>query len=153
LPLWTPKNAIYLAENERQSLETLIRKHKTPVQIALRAQIILYADDGFGNNEISRCLKISVDMVRYQRKRFVDQADKEILIADRLKDVQRPGAPAKFTMEQQPIYTLLPVKTLKTQNVRSVTGAHENRPMNLSDVLLLNPFQHAMSDVCWKRRI
>ncbi len=48
---------------------TCIRLH--PIQIALRAQIILKAEKGSGNKEISRTLNISVDMVRYWRKRFL----------------------------------------------------------------------------------
>jgi len=100
MPRQTPKNKIRLVKTDREALENIVRKHKTPIQIALRAQIILEADKVRGNNEIARSLYISVDMVRYWRERFLALAQRDVPVADRLKDAQRPGAPAIFTPEQ-----------------------------------------------------
>ncbi len=73
---------------------TCIRLH--PIQIALRVQIILEAEKGSGNKEISRTLNISVDMVRYWRKRFLALAQRDVPVVDRLMDADRTGTPDKL---------------------------------------------------------
>ncbi|UXE59039.1 MAG: helix-turn-helix domain containing protein [Woronichinia naegeliana WA131] len=47
---------------EREHLEKLINRHTTEQQIALRAKIVLLADEGENNREIARKLKISRKM-------------------------------------------------------------------------------------------
>ena len=66
-------NPLYLTKTERSELEELIKKHSTPQQIALRARIILLADEGKNHRQIARELKISRDTSRHWRRRIGDR--------------------------------------------------------------------------------
>jgi putative transposase len=48
---------LQLTETERQQLQQLANRHSTPQQIAVRASIILLADEGQNHREIARALK------------------------------------------------------------------------------------------------
>ncbi len=94
---------IELADIERQALETVVRRHGTPQQIAVRARIILAADEGHSNGQIARELGISEDMVRLWRRRWRELQPtslKDLPLVDRLRDLPRPGAPRRITDEQ-----------------------------------------------------
>lgn len=78
---------IELVAAERQELERLTRRHSTPQQLALRAQIVLAAADGANNCQIARQLDVSLDMVRRWRERWLAcQATslEDLPVADRL---------------------------------------------------------------------
>jgi len=89
-----------LTDSERSDLEQIVRKHKMAQQIVLRAQIILLADDGLNHRQIARELKISRDMARHWRLRWLTLAEREVPISERLQDAPRCGSPATFTPEQ-----------------------------------------------------
>jgi len=92
-----------LAAAERHELERLVRRHSTPQQLALRAQIVLAAADGANNCQIARQLEVSLDMVRRWRDRCLacQAASLEDLpVTDRLTDAPRPGTPVRITDEQ-----------------------------------------------------
>jgi len=89
-----------LEELERLELQQLVKQHKTPQQIARRAQIILRADEGQTHRQIARALNISRDMARHWRQRWWDTAGRGQSVWERLQDAARPGAPATFTPEQ-----------------------------------------------------
>ena len=94
---------IELVDVERLELERLARRHSTPQQLALRAQIVLAAADGANNCQIARHLDVSVDMVRRWRTRWlVCQAAslEDLPVVDRLTDAPRPGKPVRITDEQ-----------------------------------------------------
>lgn len=91
---------LHLTEEERAELHQLVNKHTTPQQIALRARIILLADGGLNHRQIGRELKISRDMARTWRQRWIDRAGSQASTLARLQDEERPGAPATFTPEQ-----------------------------------------------------
>jgi transposase len=94
---------VVLSEEERRGLEGLVRAHRTPQQIALRARIVLAAADGLNNTQIARQLGVDADTVRLWRMRWLglQAASLEDLgIADRLTDAPKPGAPARITAEQ-----------------------------------------------------
>ena len=94
---------IDLADAERRELERLVRRHATPQQLALRAQIVLAAADGANNCQIARDLNVSLDMVRRWRERWLacQAASLEDLpVAERLTDAPRPGTPVRITAEQ-----------------------------------------------------
>ncbi len=55
---------VTLTDAERTALETLVRRHSTPQQIALRAQIVLSAATGLNNTQVGRALAVNVDTVR-----------------------------------------------------------------------------------------
>jgi putative transposase len=94
---------IHLTDEERQGLEKLVNRHKAPQQVALRARIVLAADDGKNNAQIARDLEIGVITARTWRNRWlalqpIPLAD--LSIEERLEDLPRPGAPARITADQ-----------------------------------------------------
>jgi putative transposase len=89
---------IVLSEVERDELDRLVRAHSTPQQLALRAQIILLAANGIGNRDSARRLGVTVQTVRYWRRRWGGEPD--LALVDRLADAPRPGTPPTFTPEQ-----------------------------------------------------
>ena len=89
-----------LNESERQQLLQLINRHNTPQQLAIRASIILLADEGLNHREIARELQISRDMARLWRNRWLMLSEKEVVVGERLQDAERSGAPATFSLEQ-----------------------------------------------------
>ena len=94
---------IELTDAERQVLEELVRRHSTPQQIALRAQIILATAKGYNNAQIARQLSVSIDMVRLWRERWLvlqPVSLEDLPVMDRLSDAPRPGKPRRITDEQ-----------------------------------------------------
>ena len=92
--------ALKLTTEEREELGQILNRHQTPQQIALRAKIVVLADEGRNHHEIARELEISLKMARMWRKRWMDGQEKNIPVAERLCDRQRSGTPAKFELEQ-----------------------------------------------------
>ena len=99
----TPKaKPINLEPPAKQELETLVRRHNTPQQIAARARIILLANEGHTNLSIVQQLGMSRDMVGLWRDRWITLQHvclSERSVESRLKDDPRPGAPAKISAE------------------------------------------------------
>lgn len=94
---------IDLSAEERQALDTLIRRHTTAQQVALRARIIVAAAEGRNNSRIARQLGIHVETVRLWRMRWLGlqaMGLEDLSVEDRLTDVPRPGAPARLSAEQ-----------------------------------------------------
>jgi putative transposase len=89
--------AITLSAEQQAALERLVRAHGTPQQLALRARIILLADNGIGVRATARELLIQPRTVRQWRQRWRVGTGNP---ADRLADAPRAGAPARFTAEQ-----------------------------------------------------
>ena len=99
LPRSAPKG-LSLEATEREQLQQLINRHSTPQQIALRASIIVLADEGQNRIEIARSLNISRDMARLWRERWLSRQGQGVTVVERLQDAERSGAPARFTLEQ-----------------------------------------------------
>jgi Homeodomain-like domain len=99
-----PKPAqIALTDAERTALEALVRRHSTPQQIALRAQMVLSAASGLNNTQVGRTLAVNVDTVRLWRDRWCALQGvslDDLPVIARLADVPRPGAPSRITPEQ-----------------------------------------------------
>jgi putative transposase len=91
---------LHLSDQERTDLQTLVSRHSTAQQVALRGRIILLADEGKNHREIARELSISRDMARLWRQRWLEQGPHALRVAERLTDAPRPGGPATFTLEQ-----------------------------------------------------
>lgn len=102
-----------LSEKERLILESTVRRTQCPQAIALRANILLAADDGLDLTGSGEELGCSRQLAGRWRKRFaksraewgaaVDEWDLDTLtekIAEALEDGKRSGAPATFTPEQ-----------------------------------------------------
>jgi putative transposase len=99
LPRLTPKS-LQLEPEEREQLQQLINRHNTPQQLALRASIIVLADEGQNHREIARQLNVSRKMARVWRERWLAGQANGISVIERLQDEPRSGAPAKFELEQ-----------------------------------------------------
>lgn len=98
-----PKSApkpLKLDEDEREQLQQLVNRYNTPQQMALRASIILLADQGRNHPEIAHALQISRDMARLWRERWLELSKKDVAVVERLQDAERAGAPATFSLEQ-----------------------------------------------------
>lgn len=91
---------LQLTELERSQLQQVVKRHNTPQQIALRANIILLADEGLNHRDIGRELNISRDMARLWRNRWLDLSQKHIPVLERLVDAPRSGGSATFSLEQ-----------------------------------------------------
>ena len=94
-----PADQITLPDAEKGILEAIVRAHTTAKQIALRAQIILLADEGVGVRETMRRLGTWDNIVRRWRKRWRARVH-ETRIVQRLADEPRPGKPPTITPEQ-----------------------------------------------------
>jgi putative transposase len=95
--------AIALSVAERRDLEALVRQHRAPQQLAMRARIILAAGAGRNNSQIARQVGVDAATVRLWRTRWlvlsaVPAAD--LSVAERLEDAPRPGGPCRITAEQ-----------------------------------------------------
>jgi len=62
---------IILTDVECQGLEKLIHRYSTPQQTALRARVVLLAADGKNHAEIAKELKVSIDLARLWRQRWL----------------------------------------------------------------------------------
>lgn len=94
---------IELSEKVRQELERLVARHTTGQQKAQRARIILKAAEGKNHAQMVEELKVSVDMARLWRRRWLELqpiALEDLSVDERLEDLPRPGAPSQFTADQ-----------------------------------------------------
>ena len=98
---------ILISPEHEQILTCLVRAHTTPRKLAERAQMILLAGSGTGVRECARQLGVWPKTVRHWLRRWRGAADiaPEVkdgatLLAQRLADAPRPGAPARITPEQ-----------------------------------------------------
>jgi hypothetical protein len=78
------KYVVRLSGEERDRLETLIRKGKSPARRLLKARILLKADvseagEGWSDNRIIRALDTSVSMVYRVRKQLVEEGFEAVL--------------------------------------------------------------------------
>jgi len=96
--------ATKLSVAEKEALEKLVNGHKTAQQMALRARIVLAADQGKSNSHIVRELGVSMNTVRLWRSRwllFQAVPMTELSAQERLEDAPRPGAPGHITADQR----------------------------------------------------
>jgi hypothetical protein len=75
---------VRLSAEEREQLETLIRKGKSPAQRLLKARILLKADiseagEGWSDSEIIAALETSASMVYRVRKQLVEEGLETVL--------------------------------------------------------------------------
>ena len=91
--------AITLNDDEKTELHHILDRHSSGQQLVQRAKLILLAGEGQNNRQIMATLDISRDMVRLWRHRWLTTSEPRTVI-ERLSDLDRPGAPLQFTMEQ-----------------------------------------------------
>jgi hypothetical protein len=78
------KYVVRLSSEERERLETLIRKGKSPARRVLKARILLKADvseanEGWSDNRIVEALETSPSMVYRVRKQLVEEGFEAVL--------------------------------------------------------------------------
>jgi transposase len=79
-----------LSLQEKQVLESRVRKYTLPYYVVLRARMILLAAEGWSNDEIAISLSVGRDVVSLWRKRFFQQG------LSGLEERPRPGRPRVF---------------------------------------------------------
>ena len=85
------KYHVNLTSSEREQLQGLLHKGKLSVRKVKRAQILLAADSGKVDEEISSTLQVHVNTVERIRKRFVEGGLDHALTED-----YRPGGQSKL---------------------------------------------------------
>ena len=105
---------IELTSSQEDVLQKIVRTQTNPQHLVRRAKIILNAQLGKSNTQISKELDINRETVRIWRSRWLcaseSLAEVELIadsqkalynkISETLSDAPRPGAPATFTPEQ-----------------------------------------------------
>jgi transposase len=76
----------------------MIRAHKTPQHLSLRAQVILLLAEGRSAPDVARHLGTTRTTVRRWRRHWLQRPGETV--SARLQDAPRPGAPATFSAEQ-----------------------------------------------------
>jgi len=87
-----------LTDQEKETLNRLIAKHKTSQAKALRARIILQFYEGKTINAIATTLGVVYNTVLKWTKRWKKYS--KLNVEERLEDLPRSGCPDKFTPEQ-----------------------------------------------------
>lgn len=87
-----------VTEEERQELLALVRAHRTPQRLALRARIILLLAEGHTAPAVARHVEAARATVRLWRRHWLERGGASVV--ERLEDDERPGRPATFTAEQ-----------------------------------------------------
>lgn len=82
---------LLLTEEERNALQSLIRRPTCPQALALRARVILLCAQGHSNTETAAELHITIQTAGKWRQRFLEKR------MDGLLDGPRPGTPRKLS--------------------------------------------------------
>ena len=89
---------VHVSTKHRHRVEAIVRQHRAPQSLVLRARIILMAGDGVGVHETARELDLGRATVQRWRKRWRTSEGEPF--AERLCDAPRPGTPPTFQPEQ-----------------------------------------------------
>ena len=71
--------AVPLSEEERQTLHTMIRAHKTPQHLSFRAQVILLWAEGLSAPDVARRLGTTRTTVRRWRRHWLKRQGCSVL--------------------------------------------------------------------------
>lgn len=106
-----PSTKLPMTKLQCASLEKIVSRHNTSQQKSKRAQIILLGSQGQAHSIVSQILNVSINTVKKWRLRWTNaykelseiELEKDLLQALLLflKDLSRPGTPAKFTESQK----------------------------------------------------
>lgn len=92
-----------LTDQERQTLQSWVRRPKSGQALALRSRMILLCADGNTNTGVTQQIHVRIQTVCKWRHRFIDRR------MDGLLDEPRPGTPRKVSDAE--------VERLKTQRI------------------------------------
>ena len=130
------KYVVRLSDEERERLEALIRKGKSPAQRLLKARILLKADvsdagPGWSDNRIIEALETSPSMVYRVRKQLVEEGFAAVLSR---KPRAHPPVPAIFDGEKQAKLIALACSKPPKGRVRWTLRLLENKVVELGIV-------------------
>jgi len=109
---WLTASKIELSDKQKKILTELANGRKVPLQLIIRAKIVLFAALGWSNNAIEKSLNVWDKTVQRWRDRYSKKSEELMrieaesphnlrsTIIKTLSDEQRPGGPSKFTDEQ-----------------------------------------------------
>ncbi|MGA8164319.1 MAG: helix-turn-helix domain-containing protein [Waddliaceae bacterium] len=85
------KWSVHLRAEERVELEKIVKKGKSPARVIRRAQMLLFADEGKADREISSLLRCSESSVYNTRRAYCEKGLKQAL-----SEKARSGRPEKL---------------------------------------------------------
>jgi transposase len=100
------KNVVTLSDEERERLLSLLRKGRVPARQVARAQVLLQAADGLGDETIAAGLHIGRATVERTRRKFVLEG-----IEGALKEKPRPGGQRRLDGKQEAFLVALACST------------------------------------------
>jgi transposase len=89
------KYVVALTAEERTTLEQLLVRGKSSARKLTRARILLQADEGFTDEEITAALNVSIATVERTRQRFAEAN------LEALDELPRPGGQRKLSGKQE----------------------------------------------------
>ncbi len=130
------KYVVRLSGEERERLETLIRKGKSPARLLLKARILLKADvsesgEGWSDNRIIRALDTSASMVYRVRMQLVEEGFEAVLSR---KQRATPGVARIFDGEKEAKLIALACSKPPKGRVRWTLRLLENKVVELNIV-------------------
>ena len=141
----TPKPALVLTDDERETLERWARRHTSAQSLAIRCRIVLACAEDLPNTEVAQRLGVSRATVGKWRARFVEHR------LDGLHDDPRPGGPRKISDED---VERIIVKTLEetprdathwsTRSMAQATGMSQSAVSRIWRAFALKP--HLVDD-------
>ena len=135
--------AVPLSEEERQTLHTMIRAHKTPQHLSFRAHVILLLAEGLPAPDVARRLGTTRTTVRRWRRHWLSRP--RCAVRERLQDAPvplRPSAPSSGARSSP-----WPASPRRRRAVLSAIGRRANWPTRPANAGLSRPFPSAMSGV------
>ena len=90
------KYSVNLTESERDQLLDLTKKGKNSSRKLKRAQILLLADEGYRDSEISDILKVGESTVHRTRQRYIEEG-----VSLAIAEKPRSGKPPKLTPQAE----------------------------------------------------
>lgn len=86
---------IKLSRHAKARLEAMARKYTSPYRDVIRAKVVLYAAQGFSNEEIAQRLDTPRQIVSKWRKRYFEEG------FGGLEERSRAGRPAHFSPQSR----------------------------------------------------
>lgn len=87
---------IKLKKEEREFLHRFIKKGIKKARAIARANVLLLADEGYSNKEISKITKVHRQSIWRIKKRYLEEG-----LYSALEEKTRPGQPKKYTDKQE----------------------------------------------------